>query len=191
LKRSSSFATFYGQRRTDDFYSVPGRGHHVIRSAGVEVSHSPHLSTDYVALALSRIDAVERNCALKIAVLSIAGYRSAIIDELVRIRGLGCSVQLAFADEYGNAISRLTAAGVKVRPAHGVGIHSKMMLYRGRYDGLPNRRMVWGGSHNWTGKSLGSDEVFVAVENAGLYQSYKTYFDTIWESLGRVVGPAP
>jgi phosphatidylserine/phosphatidylglycerophosphate/cardiolipin synthase-like enzyme len=176
-----SFRSFYGQRRSDDFYNVAGRGHHVIASANTEISYSPQKANDYVAMALSRIDGYEPGCALKVANLSISGSRGAIIEQLLRIKKLGCRVQIAYSNAYSNAVNRLYTGHAELRVSKRTTIHSKMMLYKGRYDGTPGRTFVWGGSHNWTKQSLRvSDEVFVAISRLGIYKNYSWYFGEIW-----------
>jgi phosphatidylserine/phosphatidylglycerophosphate/cardiolipin synthase-like enzyme len=132
-------------------------------------------------MALSRIDAYEPGCALAVANLAISDTRWAILDELVRIRALGCRVRVAFSSIAGPAYVQLWQAGIEIRYAQKPEIHSKMMLYKGRYDGEPGRTFVWGGSHNWTMGSLRKrDEVFVAISRLGIYLNYKKYFDHIW-----------
>jgi phosphatidylserine/phosphatidylglycerophosphate/cardiolipin synthase-like enzyme len=176
-----SFRSFYRQRRSDDFYNVAGRGHHVIASANTEISYSPQKANDYVAMALSRIDGYEKGCVLKVANLSISGSRRAIIDKLLRIRKFGCRVQVAYSNAHSNAVNRLYTGHVELRVAKRTTIHSKMMLYKGRYDGTPGRTFVWGGSHNWTRPSLRvRDEVFVAISRLGIYKNYSKYFDVVW-----------
>jgi hypothetical protein len=194
-----SFASFYGQHRSNDFYNVAGRGHHVIASANTEISYAPQtrspgsttegeepygLTNDHVAMALARIDGYEPGCSLQVANLSIAGSRSAIIQKLRDVKDLGCRVQVVASDFYGDAMSELVDGGVEVRHANGpnyVTVHSKMMLYKGVYDGTLGRTLVWGGSHNWTQASLRlRDEVFVAISRLGIYNSYHDYFTWIW-----------
>jgi phosphatidylserine/phosphatidylglycerophosphate/cardiolipin synthase-like enzyme len=132
-------------------------------------------------MALSRIDRYEPGCALKVANLSISGSRRAIIDNLLRIRKLGCRVQIAYSNAHSNAVNRLYTGHVELRVAKRTVIHSKMMLYKGRYDGTPGRTLVWGGSHNWTIPSLRvRDEVFVAISRLGIYKRYSEYFDVVW-----------
>jgi hypothetical protein len=188
---TKSFVRFYQQSRSSDFYNVPGRGHHIIPSANTEISYAPqttspghskyHPTNDQVAMALSRIDAYEPGCALAVANLAISDTRWAILDELVRIRALGCRVRVAFSSIAGPAYVQLWQAGIEIRYAQKPEIHSKMMLYKGRYDGEPGRTFVWGGSHNWTMGSLRKrDEVFVAISRLGIYLNYKKYFDHIW-----------
>jgi hypothetical protein len=197
-----SFKHFYGQRRTDDFFNVPGAGHHYIHSARTEISYSPHRpapgaepefspTTDHVAVALSRIDGYEPGCTLRAAVPSISDERPYIIDELLRIRmDLGCRVQIVYSRTYGTAVFRLLLAGVELhyapqRPPHGPGpgpdVHSKMMVYTGRYNGWSGQKLVWGGSHNWNEVCLlRNDEVFVSISHPDIFTAYKNYFNVIW-----------
>jgi phosphatidylserine/phosphatidylglycerophosphate/cardiolipin synthase-like enzyme len=187
-----SFERFYNQARSDDFYNVPGRGHQVIPSAKTEIAYSPQKAGDQVAAALSRIDRYERRCRLRVANLSIAASRTALIGQLVRIESLGCRVQVAVSCDHG-AVSQLLPRGIKVRTPKATQIHSKMMLYRGRYDGQPNRRLVWGGSHNLTGPSLRRrDEVFVGISRAGIYKRYRNkFFAKIWRRSKAVQPSSP
>ena len=100
----------------------------------------------------------------------------------MRIKRLGCRVQVAFSDDYGTAVRKLLAAHIELRRAVKTQIHSKMMLYTGRYDGRRHRTMVWGGSHNLTIPSLQMrDEVFVGISRLGIYKNYRAYFGQIWE----------
>ena len=196
-----SFKSFYGQRRTDDFYNVFGRGHHIIPSANVEISYAPHVTppgtkeygwgNDHVALALARIG-YEQGCALKVAMLSISHSRSALIEQLLRIRSIGCQVQIAYSAMSLRAYEDLTSGQVELRCKRwpdlerSEAIHSKMMLYKGNYDLHPGRTLVWGGSHNWTmGSARQRDEVFVAISRLGIYKNYSNYFDVIWTKWTR------
>jgi hypothetical protein len=87
-----SFVHFYRQRRTDNFYAVPGRGHHVIPNANTEISYSPQKPTahlppndiahDYEAKAHSRIDGHEPGCTLQVAMLSISSSRRKYFAEI-------------------------------------------------------------------------------------------------------------
>lgn len=196
----ASFASFFNQERTDDFYNVKGRGHHVIPSANAEMSFAPqttskghtsyHASNDHVAEALSRVQVAEPGCFLKVAALSLFRSRSALIDEFLRIRALGCTVQIAFTDGNAGAFDRLNGQ-VELRNAKDPGIHSKMMVYRGNYDGAPGRSMVWGGSHNFSMGSLRQrDEIFVAVSRHALADAYVDYFDAVWKTTQPAVRPA-
>jgi hypothetical protein len=196
-----SFKSFYRQTRSYDLYNVPGRGHHIIPSANTEISYAPHttppvtaeygLTNDHVAMALSRID-YEPGCALKVALLSISHSRWAIIDQLLRIRSIGCQVQIAYSTMTLSAYQALVSGQVELRckrwpdwTSEGgkEAVHSKMMLYKGKYDGMSGRTFVWGGSHNWTKPSARQrDEVFVAISRLGIYNNYSNYFDTIWRT---------
>ncbi len=192
----ASFQHFYDQQRSNDFYNVAGAGHHIVHSANTVISYAPQSrpreseddpTNDQVAMALSRIDGGE-GCALKVAMLTISHKRPAVISELLRVRTLGCRVQVAVSDPTEEAANQLSAGLVELRigrwpeasgPEHS--IHSKMALYQGIYDGIGRRRMVWGGSHNWTTGSLRRrDEVFVAVSQPDIYRNYRDYFDVVW-----------
>jgi hypothetical protein len=188
-----SFKHFYGQRRTDDFYNVPGAGHHYIHSARTEISYSPHRrrpgsrveefspATDHVAMALSRIDAYEPGCTLRVATHSISPERQYILDELLRIKDLGCRVQVAYGKSYSLAALGLIAGGLEVHYAADPMLHSKMMVYTGRYDGQSGRKLVWGGSHNWNEVCLlRNDEVFVSISHPEIFRRYNEYFNVIW-----------
>jgi hypothetical protein len=193
----ASFQHFYDQQRSADFYNVAGAGHHIVPSANTEISYAPqskpresddHPTNDQVAMALSRIDEFEPGCALKVAMLTLSDKREAVIHQLLRIRAMGCRVQVAVSDPTEEAANQLLAGLVELRlgrwpEASGpeYSIHSKMALYRGIYDGIRGRRMVWGGSHNWTTGSLRRrDEVFVAVSHPDIYRNYRDYFDVVW-----------
>jgi phosphatidylserine/phosphatidylglycerophosphate/cardiolipin synthase-like enzyme len=195
----TSYEDFFEQRKSGDYFNVPGRGHHYIASANYEITYSPqtsspghteyHLSNDPVALALSRIDAFEPGCALKIANLNLSNSRSAIVDQLLRIKELGCTVEFAFTGIEANAFARLDGK-IDMRRMNverpgtnlNTSVHNKMMLYRGPYDGAKERAIVWTGSHNWTMGSLRQrDEVLVAVARRSVHDAYDKHFETIWK----------
>jgi phosphatidylserine/phosphatidylglycerophosphate/cardiolipin synthase-like enzyme len=79
----------------------------------------------------------------------------------------------------GSAVaSTLTGAGVRLTryPARTGGwtIHSKYLLIDAPYvDAGPHRRLVFTGSHNWTGPALTiNDETLLRVEDDGVFAAY-------------------
>lgn len=194
----AAFEVFFAQERTDDLYNLPGIGHRLVPSANAEISFAPQTtspghtdydaSNDHVALALARVDGFESGCSLDVAHLGLYRSREAVLDQVLRIAALGCKVRIAYTNMNEAAFARLHDK-VEMRRADAPEIHSKMMVYRGRYDGVANRAMVWGGSHNMSMGSLRQrDEIFVAISRLALANDYIGYFNGVWaRSLASVI----
>lgn len=61
-----------------------------------------------------------------------------------------------------------------------VWIHSKNFSIEGKYYDKPDRRIVWTGSHNWTGSSLrGDDEVMLQLENGAIFDAYRGQYNAV------------
>jgi hypothetical protein len=68
-------------------------------------------------------------------------------------------------------------------PSDPVWVHSKYLDIEGQYYGVPDRTIVWTGSHNWSTNSLRqSDETILQLENATVGNAYRTNFHDILTS---------
>lgn len=61
-----------------------------------------------------------------------------------------------------------------------VWIHSKNFSIEGKYYDKPDRKIVWSGSHNWTGASLrGDDETMLQLENGAVFDAYRDQYNRV------------
>ncbi|AWV90189.1 phospholipase D-like domain-containing protein [Bradymonas sediminis] len=186
------YEDYLQQRKTDDRYTQPHGKIFVPTAATYSAEFSPQKNGDMVADALARITQYEPGCTLGVGTLNLT--RSAIFNQLERIKALGCQVRVvtgtALSDE---KKARLDAAGIphrqinRTRNGHTVSLHSKMMVYRGYYDTPvaqhPNhgRGWVWTGSQNFTFTPLKyRDDVFVGISRGGVTNNYSDYFEVMW-----------
>ncbi|MFD9488697.1 phospholipase D-like domain-containing protein [Streptomyces sp. NPDC059991] len=59
-------------------------------------------------------------------------------------------------------------------------IHDKYLLVEGNYYGSPDRKVLWTGSHNWSGNSLRqSDETMLQLEDVAVFDSYVANFNQL------------
>jgi hypothetical protein len=117
--------------------------------------------------------------------------RPYLATKLVELDAAGCYVEVvanhavgnALATESLNALLARTSSGyngVLVRyycPGDPVWTHSKYLMVEGKYYGVPDRRIVWTGSANWSTNSLRqSDETVLQLEDPAVFAQYLTNF---------------
>ncbi len=108
--------------------------------------------------------------------------RLAVAQALVARRQAGCDVAVVASTAESNlgtqVESTLTAGGVTLVPyperSGGWTIHSKILLIDAPFEGsAEHRRLVFCGSHNWTGPALWSnDETMLRIEDDDVFQAY-------------------
>ena len=126
-----------------------------------------------------RCDATSR---IRVEMAFFTDARRDIATALAARQREGCDVRVVVGDAeipLGSAVaSTLTGAGVRLTryPARTGGwtIHSKYLLIDAPYvDAGPHRRLVFTGSHNWTGPALTiNDETLLRVEDDGVFAAY-------------------
>jgi len=134
--------------------------------------------------AVSVIDNV--SCAdsgrIRVAMAFFTNARLEVARALARRQRAGCSVEAVIGDDtirVGRTVLRtLRDAGVRVtlypRRAGTWGLHSKYLLIDARYNGsTAARRLVFTGSHNWTGAALReNDETMLRVDDRGVFDAF-------------------
>jgi phosphatidylserine/phosphatidylglycerophosphate/cardiolipin synthase-like enzyme len=121
---------------------------------------------------------------IRIAMAFWTMARSHIVDILATKKAQGCDVKI-LADEGGTSdalksylASNLAASDFIIAK----GIHHKYMLVESQYLGAP-RRLVWTGSHNYTGPALRTnDEALLRVDDAKVFTAYLGNWDAMWKS---------
>lgn len=119
---------------------------------------------------------------LRVAMAFFTDARLEVAQALAARRAEGCDVRVVAGDDeipLGSAIaSTLTQAGVELTryPARGGGwgLHSKYLLIDAKYAGsTAHRRLVFTGSHNWTGPALTiNDETLLRLEDEGVFADF-------------------
>jgi len=59
-------------------------------------------------------------------------------------------------------------------------VHDKVLLISGKYAGS-TRKLVWTGSHNWTGNALRyNDEAMLRIDEGAVFNAYLNQWNKIW-----------
>lgn len=141
----------------------------------------PRASGDTVVSILDNAtcDATSR---ILVAMAFFTDARVEVARSLAARRRAGCAVTVVAGDDEiplgATVASTLTAAGVTLvrypGRTNGWGLHSKYVLIDAPYAGsAAHRRLVFTGSHNWTGPSLDqNDETLLRVENDAVFEAF-------------------
>jgi hypothetical protein len=106
-----------------------------------------------------------------------------VAKEVAALSNAGCTVRVFYGIGVGPAVRNiLTSAGaVMTNGTHrGVFTHEKMMIVNGNFDGDPSTVRVWTGSHNWSSRAVGRDDLIVQVNNEVVGQQYVLNFWKMW-----------
>lgn len=131
---------------------------------------------------------------VRVAMAFFTDARSAVADALARLARAGCDVRVVAGDAsipVGTTVaSTLTAAGVQLTrypTRSGWDLHSKYVVIDALYAGsTTHRRLVFTGSHNWTGPSLtDNDEAQLRVEDDGVFDAYLSDWEHVRASASR------
>lgn len=119
---------------------------------------------------------------IRVAMAFFTNARSEVADALAARAREGCDVRVVAGDAeipLGSTVaSTLTRGGVVLtrypERGGGWGLHSKYMVIDARYAGsAAHRRLVFTGSHNWTGPALTiNDETMLRVENDDVFDAF-------------------
>ncbi len=141
----------------------------------------PRASGDTVVSIIDNAtcDATSR---ILVAMAFFTDARIEVARSLAARRRAGCAVTVVAGDDEiplgATVASTLTAAGVTLvrypGRTNGWGLHSKYVLIDAPYAGsAAHRRLVFTGSHNWTGPSLDrNDETLLRVENDAVFEAF-------------------
>jgi phosphatidylserine/phosphatidylglycerophosphate/cardiolipin synthase-like enzyme len=89
-----------------------------------------------------------------------------------------------------SVVDTLEAHGVDLwlypRGVNDEGVHSKILLIEGTYSDVSGRKIVWTGSHNYTGPALDeNDETLLKVDDPAVYDAYLAD----WQQMRTLAGP--
>ncbi|MER7535972.1 phospholipase D-like domain-containing protein [Streptomyces sp. NPDC097704] len=120
--------------------------------------------------------------------------RPYLADKLVQLDAQGCYVEVALTHDGTNGLAKtslekLLAAttnaynGVITKYYCGkdsTWIHDKYLLIEGNYYDVPDRKIVWTGSHNWSTNSLRqSDETMLQFEDPAIHDAYVANYNKL------------
>lgn len=170
--------------------NVPGNDYNAFRSPTAFGMSTPYYfprtdDGDSVSQALMKVD-----CALApTAVNVMASYftRPKVRNRLNEMAQAGCGVRvIARTDTITREFCDTLLSPVEVRiadkpSASKVGIHGKYLTIGGGFDGHPDAKVAWVGSHNLTRNALvRNDETFLLTDDAALHAAFVGNFDMIW-----------
>jgi phosphatidylserine/phosphatidylglycerophosphate/cardiolipin synthase-like enzyme len=140
-------------------------------------------NTDTVYRILEQVQCTSES-RIRIAMGYWTMNRSRIVDILATKKAQGCSVKILTGEEGTSAAlsshlaSRLAASDFIVAK----GIHHKYLLVDAQYAGA-RQRLVWTGSHNYTGPALRqNDETLLRVDDANVFTAFQANWDAMWKS---------
>ncbi|WP_219665776.1 phospholipase D-like domain-containing protein [Streptomyces bambusae] len=156
-------------------------------------TYSTDPGTDTVVSLLNNIDCAGGTSRIRIGMYAFT--RPQVADKLVQLQAAGCQVELLHNGEDGNLGTTVQNAiagklGYIARCAgtatgsdgtsRTIGIHSKYLLVEGTYLGVPQRKLVFTGSHNYTFPNLRShDETLLKIDNPAVYDAFRSNFETV------------
>ncbi len=106
-----------------------------------------------------------------------------LAHQVADLEAAGCDVAVIYGVGMGSAVkSILGGAGVPMSggTVKGVRTHQKTLLVSGIYDGDPEARIVFTGSHNWSNGALRRDENILKITGQQAYDQYLANFNDIW-----------
>jgi phosphatidylserine/phosphatidylglycerophosphate/cardiolipin synthase-like enzyme len=161
-----------------------------MKGQSVRALVSPISSGDPVVSALDDVRCKAGESRVRVAMALFTGERAEIAKRLVDLKAKGCDVEV-LARESGKGTAKvivdiLQAGSVPVRffpSATGNNIHSKYLLIDSPLGaGGKSRRLVFTGSHNYTGEALRhNDEVLMRVEDDDVFKRFMANWRTVRE----------
>jgi phosphatidylserine/phosphatidylglycerophosphate/cardiolipin synthase-like enzyme len=108
----------------------------------------------------------------------------AIAQAVAALQRSGCRAKVFYGIGMGGAVMAiLRGSGVALNPGthNHVRTHEKMMVFQGVYGGVPATNLVWTGSHNWSDRALGRDDLIVRIADPVVTAQYIAQFHWMWK----------
>jgi len=178
--------------------AVPADDYHAVRPPTRFGNSTPYFfprtdGSDSVSQTLMNVDCTV--APTTVTVMASFFTRVKVRNRLNDMAAAGCGVRvIARTDTITREFCDSLRAPVDVRiadkPSVGsVGIHGKYLTISGGFDGAPDARVVWVGSHNLTRNALvRNDETFLLVNDPGLHDAFVANFDRIWADPSLTAG---
>lgn len=109
----------------------------------------------------------------------------AIARDVAALAREGCIVQVFYGVGTGPAVRAiLTQAGVTISNGTHKGIHTheKMMVIKGAYGRQDDTIRVWTGSHNWSDRAPGRDDLILYTKDQAIGEAYIEGFKYMWKN---------
>lgn len=107
----------------------------------------------------------------------------AIARDVAALVHQGCIVKVFYGVGTGPAVRAiLTQAGAELSNGTRKGIytHQKMMVIKGAYRDQLDTVRVWTGSHNWSDRAPGRDDLIIHTKNQAVGEAYVRGFKYMW-----------
>jgi phosphatidylserine/phosphatidylglycerophosphate/cardiolipin synthase-like enzyme len=173
------------QARNLDYY------HYDDGDTGTRVYYFPRASGDTIVSVLGNVSCAG-GTSVRVAMAFFTDGRLAVAEALGGLRDDGCTVQVIIQEDNAGSdvVGALRAHGVDLwlypRGPNEEGVHSKILLIEGTYSDVAGRKIVWTGSHNYTGPALDeNDETLLKVDDADVYDAYLAN----WQQIQTMAGP--
>ncbi|MFW5967926.1 MAG: phospholipase D-like domain-containing protein, partial [Persicimonas sp.] len=158
------------QQRDDAYY------HRVNGDTNTRAYFYPRESGDTILSVLDNVEC-HSNARIRLAMSIFTNTRVAVAEELADKQRDGCQVEVLLNESAGSdVVSELQDANatVHLHPTGGdVRIHAKYLLVEAPYYNGNFRRLVWTGSHNYSGPALRrNDETLLRIEDRDVYDEY-------------------
>lgn len=172
------------QRQNLNYYHVEDGDH-------TRVYFYPRAEGDTVVGIMGNADCAA-GARIRLVMAFFTDARLEVAQALASARRAGCRVTAVVRDDPptypgDQVLATLRGGGVDVRLFPVVGertIHSKYLLIDGQYAGVAGRKLVWTGSHNYTGGALRSnDETLLRVDDESVFMSFDADFRGILAAL--------
>ncbi len=150
----------------------------------------PRASGDTITSVLDNVKCSSTS-KIRVTMAFFTDGRKAIAASLAHLKHLGCDVQVlmrkAGPESSAAIIKTLKDGHIKVGlypDTHGSNIHSKYLLIDSLYDtkgkGYVHRKLVYTGSHNYTGGALrDNDETLLRVDNPTVFDAFLANWNKI------------
>ncbi len=162
------------RRNLDYYWSAVG-------DTGTKAYFFPRASGDTVVSVIENADCAVAGTRIRVAMAFFTDGRLEVAEALAAAKRAGCAVSVLLRDEPpdypgDDVVDVLEAANVTVRLfpiVNDVSIHSKYLLIEGGYYGATGAKLVWTGSHNYTGPALrGNDETLLKIDDPVIYDAF-------------------
>lgn len=107
-----------------------------------------------------------------------------LVQKVAELHRSGCDVKVMLGIGTGKVVKTvLSNQGVPTNyGSTSKKTHQKLMFVSGAVAGDPATTLVWTGSHNWSDKALGRDDVLMRIDSAEAYAQYDANFEDMWKN---------
>jgi len=171
-------------RRDLDYYRSQ------VGASGTKAYLFPRASGDTAVSILGNVHC-DPGARVRVAMAFFTDARLEVAQALARLQERGCDVRAVIGDYDSSpgddVVATLRRAGVPLRvaPREDRNVHSKVLLIDARYgEGDAIERLVFTGSHNWTGPALRrNDEALLKLREPEVFAAFWQNWEGIWAQM--------